>query len=103
MIVRTIWEELLHPTSVNVIIYFLLHQCEASPPASRLSSSFGAVSVATATLLHMDVCVWNHLLIQALQINSAIAGARFLTAGARVLHSSCFFRVPEERRGRING
>lgn len=81
--------------NINVMTYFLSHQCEASPPASRLSGSFGAVCVATATLLHMNVRVWNHISIQAIQVNSAIAGACLLTAGTRMLHSSCCFRVPE--------
>lgn len=82
-------------------MHLILHQCEASLPASRLFSSCSAVYLATATLLHMDVCVWNHISIQAMQVNSAIAGACLLTAGTQLLHSSCCFRVPEESRGRI--
>lgn len=69
--------------------HFLLHQCEASPPASTLSSSSGAVCGVTATVLHMDVCVGNNISIQAVQVNRASAGACLLTTGAGMLHSSC--------------
>ncbi len=103
MIVKTIWKEhFVYLTYINAMTYFLLHQCEASPPASRLSSSSGAVCVYTATLLHMGVCVGNHISIRAVQVNSAIAGACLLTAGARMHHSRCCFRLPEESRGRID-
>lgn len=93
-LLRLYGKKLFNPTSINVITYILSQKCEAPPPASMLCSCFGAVCVVTATLLHMHVRVRNHVSIQAFQVNSVIAEAHLLTAGAGLLHSSCCFRVP---------
>lgn len=73
----------------------LSQQCEASLPANMMSSSCGALCVGTTTLLHIHVCEGGTVSIWADQVYSAIAVACLLTAGARMLHSCCCFRVPE--------
>lgn len=82
-------------------VVFLLCQCVASPPASNLSSSWGALCLATGTFIHMDVGVRTHTSICAEQVHSAVAEALLSAAGANVLHRSCWPRESEEIRGRI--
>lgn len=90
MIVKRVWEDVCHSSSINMI---QLHQREASPLASRRTCRSCTVFVATATFLHVDVRVRNHISIHAVKVDSAIAVAQLLTAGARMLQTRCQFRV----------
>lgn len=75
-------------------------QGEASLPASMFSIS--AACLATAALFHKHVTKRENPSIFAHQVNSAIAEACLFTAGACMLHSSLWCRVPEESNGRCS-